>query len=206
MVLFSINARFNASTGNKTKVKITGGINLQKLSLIGYAVSLNGVGRQTQEGTGAGEARNAAVLAGTFTTGFQGHRIPNVLLVNLDVVGGSSNVHNATSQTETAAGVPVENTNPYSSSIHLPMSDTLHTIQMGMDGIKFDIGKTIHNEIEIEVSKYDGQGNIVAMDTGTPALVDSDGDATAATANKAFGSTTLQNITLYFNYDFSSYF
>ena len=43
MVLFTITAKFNATTGNKARVKIVGGINLQKLQLVGYAISLNGI-------------------------------------------------------------------------------------------------------------------------------------------------------------------
>jgi len=191
MVLFAITAKFNANTGNKAKVKIVGGVNLQKLKMVGYAVSLNGLQLSAQATSGA--------------TPFQGHRIPNQVIVNLDVVG-TSQIHNATSRKTDANSAPVENTNPYSTGIPLPMGDTLKTIQFGMNGIEFDIGKTIHNEIIVEALKYDDDGGLVNMDTGTPVLVNSDGEVDGTADNNVFGKTTLQMITLYFNYDFNSYF
>ena len=191
MVLFAITAKFNANTGNKAKVKIVGGVNLQKLKMVGYAVSLNGLQWSAQATSGA--------------TPFQGHRIPNQVIVNLDVVG-TSQIHNATSRKTDANSAPVENTNPYSTGIPLPMGDTLKTIQFGMNGVEFDIGKTIHNEIIVEALKYDDDGGLVNMDTGTPVLVNSDGEVDGTADNNVFGKTTLQMITLYFNYDFNSYF
>ena len=94
MVLFAITAKFNESTGNKAKVKITGGINLQKLQLVGYAVSLNGLQKSAQGAT------------------FQGHRIPNQVICNLDVIG-TSQIHIATSRKTNGSlttSPPVENT------------------------------------------------------------------------------------------------
>ena len=188
MVLFAITAKFNASTGNKAKVKITGGINLQKLQLVGYAVSLNGIQKAAQ-----------SVVA------FQGHRIPNQVICNLDVIG-TSQIHIATSRKTNGTlttSPPVENTNPYSTGIPLAMGDTLKTIQFGLTGIEFDIGKTIHNEIVVEALKYDDEGGLVQMDTGVPILVDENG---LLTGTRIFGKPTLQMITLYFNYKFNSYF
>ena len=187
MVLFAITAKFNESTGNKAKVKITGGINLQKLQLVGYAVSLNGLQKSAQGAT------------------FQGHRIPNQVICNLDVIG-TSQIHIATSRKTngtTQTSPPVENTNPYSTGIPLAMGDTLKTIQFGLTGIEFDIGKTIHNEIVVEALKYDDEGGLVPMDTGTTNLVDENG---LLIGTQNFGKTTLQMITLYFNYKFNSYF
>lgn len=194
MVLFAITAKFNEATGNKAKVRITGGINLQKLQLVGYAVSLNGLQPSAQ-----------AAAAGV---GFQGHRIPNQLVVNLDVIG-TSQIHIATSRKTSGTAIdaaPIENTNPYSTGIPLALGDTLKTIQFGLTGIEFDIGKTIHNEIIVEALKYDDEGGLVNMDTGTPVLVNSAGVVDGTAANNVFGQTTLQMITLYFNYDFNSYF
>mgnify|MGYP003121497948 CR=1 FL=1 len=199
MVLFTITAKFNANTGNKAKVKIVGGVNLQKLKLVGYAISLNGItiDEQAEIVTAAGR--------------FSGHILPNQVIVNLDVVG-TSQIHNATSRKTNGTlqtSPPVENTNPYSTGIPLPIGDTLKTIQFGMSGIEFDIGKTIHNEIIVEALKYDDEGGLIPMPTGTPLKVKADGTVEtgggAAAANK-FGSTTIQMITLYFNYDFNSYF
>jgi len=195
MVLFAITAKFNASTGNKAKVKITGGINLQKLQLVGYAVSLNGLQKSAQ-------ATSSGALP------FQGHRIPNQVICNLDVIG-TSQIHIATSRKTNGilpTSPPVENTNPYSTGIPLAMGDTLKTIQFGLTGIEFDIGKTIHNEIVVEALKYDDEGGLVPMDTGVPILVDGNGLVDGTAANNVFGKTTLQMITLYFNYKFNSYF
>jgi len=191
MVLFAITAKFNANTGNKAKVKIVGGINLQKLKMVGYAVSLNGVSVADQQ-----------VVA---QQPFGGHILPNQVIVNLDVVG-TSQIHNATSRKTDANSAPIENTNPYSVGIPLPIGDTLKTIQFGMNGIEFDIGKTIHNEIIVEALKYDDDGGLVPMPTGTPLKVQADGTVSGTAANNKFGSTTIQMITLYFNYDFNSYF
>jgi hypothetical protein len=194
MVLFAITAKFNESTGNKAKVKITGGINLQKLQLVGYAVSLNGLQKSAQATSGA--------------VPFQGHRIPNQVICNLDVIG-TSQIHIATSRKTNGSlttSPPVENTNPYSTGIPLAMGDTLKTIQFGLTGIEFDIGKTIHNEIVVEALKYDDEGGLVPMDTGTTNLVDENGLVDGTAANNVFGKTTLQMITLYFNYKFNSYF
>lgn len=199
MVLFTITAKFNATTGNKSRVKIVGGINLQKLKLVGYAVSLNGVTIDEQ-----------AAIA-TDAQRFSGHLLPNQIVCNLDVVG-TSQIHNATSRKTNGTAVtanPVENTNPYSTGIPLAIGDTLKTVEFGLTGIEFDIGKTIHNEIVVEALKYDDEGGLVPMLVGTPLKVQADGIVAtgggAAAANK-FGSTTLQMITLYFNYEFNSYF
>ena len=192
MVLFAITARFSEDSGNKCRVKITGGINVQKLTMIGYAVALDGVDRQVQTGIAA-------------AAGFQGHIIPNQLVCNLDVVG-TSQIHIATPEKTDAAGKKIANSNPYSTGIPLALSDSLNTIQMGMNGIKFDIGKTIHNEIVVEVMKYDDNGGLVPMLTGTPVLVDVNGNVSGNAANDIYGRTTLQSLILYFNYDFNSYF
>jgi len=192
MVLFAITARFSADSGNKCRVKITGGINIQKLKMIGYAVSLNGVDRATQSGIAA-------------AAGFQGHIIPNQLVCNLDVVG-TSQIHIATPAKTDSDGKKIANSNPYSTGIPLALSDGLNTIQMGMSGIEFDIGKTIHNEIVVEILKYDNDGGLVPMPTGTPVLVNSADVVSGNAANDIFGRTTIQSIILYFNYNFNSYF
>ena len=49
MVLLAIVARFNEKTKNKCKVKISGGVNIQKLKWVGYAISCDGVDKQVQE-------------------------------------------------------------------------------------------------------------------------------------------------------------
>lgn len=192
MVLFAISARYNAETGNKCRVRITGGINIQKLKMVGYAVSLNGVSRATQVGIAA-------------AAGFQGHIIPNQLVCNLDVVG-TSQIHVATPQKTDSNGKIIANSNPYSTGIPLALSDSLNTIQMGMNGIEFNIGKTIHNEIVVEILKYDDDGSLVAMPTGTPVLVNSAGIVSGNAANDIFGESRVQSVILYFNYDFNSYF
>lgn len=193
MVLLTITAKFNENTGNKAKVKIVGGINLQKLKLVGYAVSLNGITIDQQAEVAAAAAR------------FSGHILPNQVIVNLDVVG-TSQIHNATSRKVDENDEPIENTNPYTTGIPLAIGDTLKTIQFGLNGIEFDIGKTIHNEIIVEALKYDDDNGLVPMPTGTPLKVQADGTVSGTAADNKFGSTTLQLITLYFNYDFSSYF
>ena len=197
MVLFAITAKFNAKTGNKAKVKITGGINLQKLKMVGYAVSLHGVSKETQF-----DAPTA-----TFGSGFQGHLIPNQLVCNLDVIG-TSQIHIATSRENDANGNPVEDTNPCSTGIPLALGDSLNTIQFGLNGLEFDIGKTIHNEIVVEVLEYDSNGKLVPMETDESkvVLVDSTGVVSGTANNNVFGKTALQSVILYFNYDFSSYF
>lgn len=192
MVLFAITARFDANSGNKCRVKITGGINIQKLKMVGYAVSLDGVDRSVQLAIGGGAV-------------FQGHIIPHQIVCNLDVVG-TSQIHIATPEKTDADGKPVANSNPYSTGIPLALSDSLSTIQMGMDGIEFDIGKTIHNEIVVEVLKYDSDGSLIPMLTGSPVLVNSAGVVSGNAAHDIYGRTTLQNLILYFNYDFNSYF
>ena len=197
MVLFTITAKFNATTGNKARVKIVGGINLQKLQLVGYAISLNGITIDEQ-------AEIAATAAGRFS----GHILPNQVICNLDVVG-TSQIHNATSRKTdgtTITANPLENTNPYSTGIPLAIGDTLKTIQFGLTGIEFDIGKTINNEIVVEALKYDDEGGLVPMPTGTPLKVQADGTVSGTPADNKFGSTTIQMVTLYFNYQFNSYF
>jgi len=196
MVLFTITAKFNETTGHKARVKIVGGINLQKLQLVGYAVSLNGITIDEQAAV--------ATAAGRFS----GHILPDQIICNLDVVG-TSQIHNATSRKTDGTAVsanPVENTNPYSTGIPLAIGDTLKTIQFGLTGIEFDIGKTIHNEIVVEALKYDDEGGLVPMLTGTPLKVQADGTVSGTAANNKFGTTTVQMITLYFNYEFNSYF
>ncbi len=192
MVLFAITARFNADSGNKCRVKITGGINIQKLTMVGYAVALDGVDRQVQTGIAA-------------AAGFQGHIIPNQVVCNLDVVG-TSQIHIATPEKTNSDGQKIANSNPYSTGIPLALSDSLNTIQMGMNGIQFDIGKTIHNEIVVEMLKYDDDGGLIPMLTGEPVLVDVNGDVTGVAADDIYGRTTIQSVILYFNYDFNSYF
>ena len=196
MVLFTITAKFNETTGHKARVKIVGGINLQKLQLVGYAVSLNGItiDQQAEIATAAGR--------------FSGHILPDQIICNLDVVG-TSQIHNATSRKTDGTAVsanPVENTNPYSTGIPLAIGDALKTIQFGLTGIEFDIGKTIHNEIVVEALKYDDEGGLVPMLTGTPLKVQADGTVSGTVADNKFGTTTVQMITLYFNYEFNSYF
>jgi len=190
MVLFAITARFNEN--NKCRVKITGGINIQKMSMIGYAVALDGVDRQIQTGI-------------TNPLGFQGHIIPNQLVCNLDVVG-TSQIHIATPEKTDSQGNKIANSNPYTTGIPLALSDSLNTIQMGMGGIQFDIGKTIHNEIVVEVLKYDDTGGLIPMPVGTPVLVDVNGLVSGTAANNIYGEATIQSLILYFNYDFNSYF
>jgi hypothetical protein len=201
MVLFAITARFNQESGHKCKVKITGGINIQKISLIGYAVSLDGVDRAVQSGIAA-------------AAGFQGHIIPNQVVCNLDMVG-TSQIHIATPAKTDANGKLIENSNPYSTGIPLALASDLNTIQMGMGGIKFDIGKTIHNEIVVEMLKYDDNGGLIPMPVSTtnvagaithPVLVNAAGVVTGVAANDIYGETTIQSCILYFNYDFNSYF
>lgn len=196
MVLFTITAKFNETTGHKARVKIVGGINLQKLQLVGYAVSLNGItiDQQAEITTAAGR--------------FSGHILPDQIICNLDVVG-TSQIHNATSRKTDGTAIsanPVENTNPYSTGIPLAIGDALKTIQFGLTGIEFDIGKTIHNEIVVEALKYDDEGGLVPMLTGTPLKVQADGTVSGTAADNKFGTTTVQMITLYFNYEFNSYF
>ncbi len=192
MVLFAVTARFSEESGNKCRVKITGGINIQKLKMVGYAVALDGVDRSVQVAIGGGAV-------------FQGHIIPNQIVCNLDVVG-TSQIHIATPEKTDANGKKISNSNPYSTGIPLALSDSLNTIQMGMGGIEFDIGKTIHNEIVVEVLKYDSTGDLIPMLTGDPVLVNSAGVVSGNAAADIYGRTTLQNLILYFNYDFNSYF
>ena len=63
-----------------------------------------------------------------------------------------------------------------------------------------------NNEIVVEALKYDDEGGLVPMDAGTTNLVDENGLVDGTAANNVFGKTTLQMITLYFNYKFNSYF
>lgn len=202
MVLLSIVARFDGDTGNKCKVKISGGINIQKLKWIGYAIALDGVDKQVQDSVplalSAGGQNNAL--------GFQGSIIPNLLHIGLDVLG-TSQVHIANPR-QKVGNAFIENSNPFSNGLPVVLSDKLNTIQMWGQGITFDLGKTIHNEIEVEVLKYDNNGNLVAMLTGTPFLCEADGgvDTTGSTLDNIYGTTSIQSVVLYFDYDFSAYF
>lgn len=212
MVLLAIVAKFNEQSGNKCKVKISGGVNIQKLKWVGYAVSCDGVDSQVQdttETTLASGGQNNAL-------GFQGHLIPNQLVVNLDILN-TNQVHIANPRLLDANGEGIENTNPYSNGLPLAMSDSLNTIQMGMGDITFDIARSIHNEIEVEVLKYNDLGKLVPMLTGTPFLCDVNNvvDTTASGTGKdgvnglkdnIYGSVSVQSIILYFHYDFERYF
>lgn len=206
MVLLSIVARFDGDTGNKCKVKISGGVNIQKLKWIGYAIALDGVDKQVQDSVplavgGATNGQNNAL-------GFQGSIIPNLLHISLDVLG-TSQVHIANPR-QKSGNAFIENSNPFSNGLPVVLSDKLNTIQMWGAGITFDLGKTIHNEIEVEVLKYDNNGKLIPMLTGTPFLVQADGtiDATgtAGVFDNIYGTTSIQSVVLYFDYDFSAYF
>ena len=212
MVLLAIVARFNEQTKNKCKVKISGGVNIQKLKWVGYAVSCDGVDLQVQD-----------TIDDTLASGgqnnskdFQGHLIPNQLVVNLDILN-TNQVHIANPAKTDANSKTIENSNPYSNGLPLALSDSLNTIQMGMGDITFDLGKTIHNEVVVEVLKYADDGGLVPMNTGTPFLCDINNvvDTTASgTGNDGahgfkdniYGSVSVQSIILYFHYDFEKYF
>jgi len=212
MVLLAVVARFNEHSGNKCKVKISGGINIQRLKWVGYAVSCDGV-----------DARVQATIDDTLATGgqnnsedFQGHLIPNQLVVNLDILN-TNQVHIANPAQTDADGKFIENTNPYSNGLPLALSDSLNTIHMGMGDITFDIAKTIHNEVEVEVLKYDDNGKLVPMNTGTPFLCQEDNtidttpsgvgaDGVNGKKDNIYGSVSIQSIILYFHYDFEKYF
>lgn len=212
MVLLAIVARFNEQTKNKCKVKISGGVNIQKLKWVGYAVSCDGIDLQVQD-----------TIDDTLASGgqnnskdFQGHLIPNQLVVNLDILN-TNQVHIANPAKTDANSKTIENSNPYSNGLPLALSDSLNTIQMGMGDITFDLGKTIHNEVVIEVLKYADDGGLVPMNTGTPFLCDINNvvDTTASgTGNDGvngfkdniYGSVSVQSIILYFHYDFEKYF
>ena len=195
MVLLAIVARFNDETKNICKVKISGGINIQKLKWIGYNVHLSGVGAETQHD----------IATTTYGSGFQGHNIPNQIIVILDILN-TNQIHIANSPQTDANDKPIHNSNPYSNGLPLVLGDTLQTIQMGLGGITFDIAKTIHNDIEVEVLKYSDTGELVAMDTNTPILVDATGAVSGTAHENAFGTTALQSLVLYFDYDFAKYF
>ena len=150
MVLFCVTARFNKETGNICKVKIVGGINLQKLSLIGYQVSLTGVSQKLKDSVkldigGSTQGQGNA-------DGFHGNLIPNQVICNIDVLS-TNQIHNATAQVNDSNSNPIANTNPYSTGIPLVLESTLNTVKFGLTGIEFDIGKTIHNEIVVEINK-----------------------------------------------------
>ena len=212
MVLLAIVARFNEQTKNKCKVKISGGVNIQKLKWVGYAVSCDGVDKSVQdttETTLASGGQNNAL-------GFQGHLIPNQIIVNLDILN-TNQIHIANPRTIDANGEGIENSNPYSNGLPLAMTDSLNTIQMGMGDITFDLGKSIHNEIEVEAMKYDNEGKLIPMLTGTSFLCNESGvvDAVAGGTGKdgvngfkdnIYGAVSVQSIILYFQYDFEKYF
>ena len=215
MPLLAVVARFNDKSKNKCKVKIAGGINLQKLRWVGYAVSLDGVDKQVQDSVS--DATVGAV--GAVSTGgqgnalgFQGHLIPNQLVVNLDILN-TNQVHIANSAQTDADGNFIDNTNPYSNGLPLALSDSLNTIQMGMGDIQFEIGKTVRNEVEVEVLKYNDTGKLVPMPCGEPFLSDETNTITTIQTvgannqtNNIYGSVALQSLILYFHYDFSAYF
>ena len=212
MVLLAIVARFNEESGNKCKVKISGGVNIQKLKWVGYAVSCDGVDKSVQdttETTLASGGQNNAL-------GFQGHLIPNQLVVNLDILN-TNQIHIANPAKLDANKKTIENSNPYSNGLPLAMTNSLNTIQMGMGEITFDIAKTIHNEVVVEVFKYANDGALIPMLTGTPFLCNEDGvvDAVAGGTGKdgvngfkdnIYGAVSVQSIILYFHYDFEKYF
>jgi hypothetical protein len=206
MVLFCVTARFNSKTGNVCKVKIVGGINLQKLSLIGYQVSLRGVSQKLKDSVKL--AIGGSTLGQNNPDGFHGNLIPNQVICNIDVLS-TNQIHNATPQVnDSTTKVPITNTNPYSTGIPLCLESSLNTVKFGLTGIEFDIGKTIHNEIVVEINKYDNDGNIVAMDTKDPILVQENGIVGTGTDPllNIYGSTSVQSVVLYFNYKFNSYF
>jgi len=207
MVLFCVTARFNSKTGNVCKVKIVGGINLQKLSLIGYQVSLRGVSQKLKDSVKL--AIGGSTLGQNNPDGFHGNLIPNQVICNIDVLS-TNQIHNATPQVnDSTTKVPITNTNPYSTGIPLCLESSLNTVKFGLTGIEFDIGKTIHNEIVVEINKYDNDGNIVAMDTKDPILVQENGIVDASGSDpllNIYGSTSVQSVVLYFNYKFNSYF
>ena len=204
MPLLAIVARFNDKSKNKCKVKIAGGINLQKLRWVGYAVSLDGVDKAVQETV------DEAIASGGQNNplNFQGHLIPNQLVVNLDILN-TNQVHIANSAQTDANGDFIDNTNPYSNGLPIALSDSLNTIQMGMGDIQFEIGKTVRNEVEVEVLKYSDSGALVPMNSGTPFLCDVNNVVTGVVGGKTeniYGSVSIQSIILYFHYDFSAYF
>lgn len=213
MPLLAVVARFNDKSKNKCKVKIAGGINLQKLRWVGYAVSLDGVDKQVQElvddSVAGGEGNgDIATLGQNNPLGFQGHLIPNQIVVNLDILN-TNQVHVANSAQTDANGDFIDNTNPYTNGLPLALSDSLNTIQMGMGDIQFEIGKTVRNEVVVEVLKYSDTGALIPMLTGTPYLCEIDGDVGVIAGGKTdniYGSVSIQSIILYFHYDFSAYF
>ena len=80
---------------------------------------------------------------------------------------------------------------------------------MGMGDIQFEIGKTVRNEVEVEVLKYSDSGALVPMNSGTPFLCDVNNVVTGVVGGKTeniYGSVSIQSIILYFHYDFSAYF
>lgn len=211
MVLLAIVARFNDKTKNSCKVKISGGINIQKLKWVGYSVSCDGVDNQVQDTTQTPIADGGQ----NNLLGFQSHLIPNQLVVNLDILN-TNQIHIANPRILDANGEGIENTNPYSNGLPLALGDSLNTIQMGMGDITFDIAKSIHNEINVNVLKYDATGKLVPMLTGTPFLCDINGDVDTTQdgvgvdggtkLDNIYGSVSLQSIILYFQYDFVKYF
>ena len=178
MVLLALVGRFNENTGNKCKVQVGGvGVNIQQLRMVGYSISLRGVTRADQE-----------------AIAWESHIVPDQLIVNVDILS-SNQIHVGTPATFDTVGGNFTQKHPFTQGIPLATSSELKTTKFGLGDISFQINKRIHKDIEIEVLKYNDKGELVPMDVGTPAIVDT-----------KYGTTTLQSIILYFQYDFISYF
>ena len=132
---------------------------IQKLTLVGYAVNLS---------------KHASASA----TDVQ---IPDHIIVEVDgITNGGVNV----------LSPPKSNDEPeaylQTHGIPLPLSDSLSTIQMGMNPLDFIINKRLDREIKIHIKKYDTNNDIVDM----------------TTHNTSGGVVSCDHVLLYFSYEF----
>ena len=174
MVLFALHARFKTATADagsecKTTVKLsTRPIPVQKIKLCGYQIAF-------KENNDAGG--NTA--------------LPNHIVLDLDWL--SSQIHVASPPEFIIDNNTTTNTDiyPHTTGIPLSVSDGLHTIKFGLDGIEFELGKQIPRKFDVSVHHFNNTtGKLEQM--------------IQPTTNN--GTAILQHIILYFNYDFAGLF